>query len=172
MLESRSIRQMAQLQISCSLFLVLLLQATDLIPAAKTAENLRLREGLSYTHDLDKGFPIIADRMDDLKPEAGKPTMIFFGAAGDLNTNRQAKRVVDLYKKYKEQLKFIVVDVDHASSTDGKHLLKNYYQGYIPQEVILDKDGKTFWTHIGEIDSGPLSSQIDKVTVKSAIEDR
>ncbi len=134
------------------------------LPAADAAENLRLREGLSYEHDLDKGFPIIADKIDDLKIENGKVNFIFFGASGDLNTNRQAKRVVELYKKYKDgALKFVIVDVDHATSPDAKQLIKNYYQGYIPQEVILDKQGKTFWTHIGEVDLSALVSQIDKV---------
>lgn len=128
------------------------------------AENLRLRDGLSFVHDVDKGFPIIADKIDDVKFDAGKATLLFFGAAGDLNTNRQARRVVDLYKKFKDsQLKFIIVDVDHVVSAETKQLLKNYYQGYIPQEVILDKQGKTFWTHIGEIDQSALSSQLDKV---------
>lgn len=128
------------------------------------AENLRLREGLSYVHDLDKGFPIIADKVDDVKIDTGKATLIFFGAAGDLNTNRQAKRVVELYKKYKETaLKFIVVDVDHVTTADTKQLIKNYYQGYIPQEVVLDKQGKTFWTHIGEVDTSSISGQLDKV---------
>jgi hypothetical protein len=130
--------------------------------AAEAAENLRLREGLSYVHDLDKGFPILGDKLDDVKVESGKATLIFFGAAGDLNTNRQAKRVVELYKKYKDQLKFIIVDVDHVTGADTKQLIKNHYQGYIPQEVILDKQGKTFWTHIGEIDGGSLSAQLDK----------
>jgi hypothetical protein len=129
---------------------------------ADAAENLRLREGLSYVHDLDKGFPILADKMDDVKLEQGKATLLFFGAAGDLNTNRQAKRVVELYKKYKDQLKFIIVDVDHVTAADSKQLIKNYYQGYIPQEVILDKQGKTFWTHIGEIDGSALAAQLDK----------
>ncbi len=132
-------------------------------PRLLAAENLRLREGLSYVHDLDKGFPIIADKMDDVKLDGGRPVLIFFGAAGDLNTNRQAKRVVDMYRKYKDQLKFLVVDVDHGTSPELKQLLKNYYQGYIPQEVLIDKDGKTFWTHIGEVDSGSLSNQIDKM---------
>lgn len=128
----------------------------------QAAENLRLREGLSYVHDLDKGFPILADKMDDVKIESGKVSLIFFGAAGDLNTNRQAKRVVELYKRYKDQIKFIVVDVDHVTAADTKQLIKNYYQGYIPQEVILDKQGKNFWAHVGEIDGGALSSQLDK----------
>ncbi len=130
----------------------------------EAAENLRLREGLSYEHDLDRGFPIIADKVDDLKIEADKVSVIFFGASGDLNTNRQAKRAVEIYKKFKAQseVKFIIVDVDHVSSAAGKQLLKNYYQGYIPQNVILDKQGKTFWTHVGEIDANTISSQIEK----------
>lgn len=132
--------------------------------AALAAENLRLREGLSYTHDLDKRFPIIAEKIDDIKFEEGKACLLFFGAAGDLNTNRQAKRVVELYKKYKDEpLKFMIVDVDQVRTAESKKLIKNYYQGYIPQEVIFDKQGKTFWTHIGEIDSGTLSTQVDKV---------
>ncbi len=148
-----------------TLSLVLIAQTLFLnaLAPASAAENLRLREGLSYEHDLDKGFPIIADKFDDLKIEAGKGHLLFFGAAGDLNTNRQAKRVVDLYKKYKDgAVKFIIVDVDHASSPEAKQLIKNYYQGYIPQEVILDKQGKTFWTHIGEVDLGALAAQVEK----------
>lgn len=130
----------------------------------QAAENLRLRDGISFVHDVDKGFPIIADKFDDIKIEAGKATLLFFGAAGDLNTNRQAKRVVELYKKLKDsKLKFIIIDVDHISSHEGKQLIKNYYQGYIPQEVILDRQGKTFWTHIGEVDQSALSAQLDKV---------
>lgn len=130
----------------------------------EAAENLRLREGLSYTHDLDKGFPIIADKIDDVKIEPGKASIIFFGAAGDLNTNRQAKRVVDLFKKFKDgQLKFIIVDVDHVSTAEGKQIIKNYYEGYIPQEVILDKQGKRFWSHVGEVDESSVVAQLDKV---------
>ena len=133
-------------------------------PYTKAAENLRLREGLSFMHDVDKGFPIIADKLDDVKFDAGRATLLFFGAAGDLNTNRQARRVVDLYKKFKDnQLKFIIVDVDHVGAAEAKQLLKSYYQGYIPQEVILDKQGKIYWTHIGEIDESSLAAQLDKV---------
>lgn len=126
------------------------------MPETWSAENLRLRAGISYVHDLDRGFPIIAEKVEDLKIESDKVTMIFFGAAGDLNTNRQARRLVDLYKKYKEHVKFLVIDVDHPVNAEAKQLIKNYYQGYIPQQVIVDKAGKTFWTHVGESDAaGP-----------------
>jgi hypothetical protein len=132
--------------------------------AAYGAENLRMRDGISFYHDLDQGFPILAEKMEDVQLAAGKPTLVFFGAAGDLNTNRQAKRIVDLYKKYKsEQLKFIVVDVDRASTPAAKSLIKAYYAGYIPAQVVFDKQGKQKWTHTGEVDAAAISGQVDKV---------
>jgi hypothetical protein len=132
--------------------------------ASYGAENLRMRDGISFYHDLDQGFPILAEKMDDVQVPVGKPTVLFFGAAGDLNTNRQAKRIVDLYKKYKaEQIKFIVVDVDRASSPAAKSLIKAYYAGYIPTQVVFDKQGKQKWSHTGEVDGNVISGQLDKV---------
>lgn len=134
------------------------------IPGVECAENLKLRDGISYVHDLDKAFPILGDKLDDVRVEAGKPAFIFFGAAGDLNTNRQSKRVVDLYRKYKNrQIKFLIVDVDSPGSPEAKQLIKNHYQGYIPHEVVLDKQGKTSWNHVGEVDSNVLFAQVEKV---------
>lgn len=130
------------------------------LPGCFAADNLRLRPGISFVHDLDKGYPILGDHLDDVKIESGKPNLIFFAASGDLNSNRQARRVVDLYKKYKEQIKFIVVDVDHPGNPETKQLIKAYYQGYIPQQVVVDKQGRTFWTHLGESDG--IAAQFDK----------
>lgn len=159
---SRASRKIKARSLASSFAFVLLLVAGP--AAVNAAENLRLREGISFVHDVDKGFPIIADKLDDIKIEPGKVAFLFFGAAGDLNTNRQARRVVELYKKMKDaQLKFIIVDVDHVTTPEAKQLIKSYYQGYIPQEVLLDKQGKTFWTHIGEIDSTALTAQLTKI---------
>lgn len=144
------------------IFVLILLCAThySMAPLALAAENLRLRPGISFVHDLDKGFPIIADHMEDVKIESGKTNLVFFAASGDLNSNRQSRRLVDLYKKYKDQIKFIVIDVDHPGGSDTKQLIKTYYQGYIPQQVIVDKQGRTFWTHLGESDG--IEAQLDK----------
>ncbi|MBY0360229.1 MAG: hypothetical protein K2W82_19670 [Candidatus Obscuribacterales bacterium] len=131
---------------------------------ALAAENLKLREGISYVHDLDKGFPILGDKLEDVRIESGRPCFIFFGAAGDLNTNRQSKRVIDLYKKYRDtNLKFIVIDVDHAPTPDAKQLIKRHYQGYIPEVVVLDKAGRSIWSHVGEVDNKITMTQLDKV---------
>ena len=96
-----------------------------------------------------------------------KAPLIFFGASGDLNVNRQAKRVVDLYKQTSQAakpVKFILIDVDHPSGSAAKALIKNHYKGYIPFQVILDKAGKVAWSQIGEVETGTLSNQIDKVS--------
>lgn len=132
------------------------------IVAAIAAENLRLKDGVSFVQDTDNGFPIVGDKMDDANLEQAKPTLIFFGAAGDLNTNRQAKRLVDLYKKIQDKVKVIVIDVDHPANANALKLIKSYYKGYIPLNVVLDKDGKLSTSHSGEIDTGDLKSKVDR----------
>lgn len=127
------------------------------------AENLRLKEGISFTHDMDRSFPIVADKMDDVSLEPNRPTLIFFGAIGDLNTNRQARRLVDVYKKYKDSdLKFIIIDVDHLRGEAMQQLVKQYYEGYIPGQVLLDKNGKKAWSHVGEVEATMVAQKIDK----------
>ena len=134
------------------------------ISSCQAAENLRLREGISFLHDLDQGFPIVADHIDDIALASGKPTLLFFGASGDLNTNRQAKRIVDLYKKFKsDAVKFVIIDVDNAGSAPAKAMIKNYYSGYIPAQLLFDKQGKVKWNHTGEVDIAVIAAQIDKL---------
>jgi hypothetical protein len=162
--------------------------------AAVAAEDLQLRPGVSFGQDIDNGFPIVGKRMDDAVLEPGRAALVFFGAAGDLNTNRQAKRVVELYRKVLERresdrkesdrkepdrreserkesdrneldndLKFIVVDVDHPLNDDGKKLIKAHYKGYIPYQVLIDKKGRVCWNQIGEVELSVLRKQIDKL---------
>jgi hypothetical protein len=133
------------------------------------AEDLKLRAGISFTQDIDSGFPIVATNIDDAQLAPGIPTLIFFGAACDLNTNRQAKRLVDIYHKTpKGEVKFIVIDVDHPGNDDARKLIKTYYNppgktGYIPFEVILDKNGKAAWSQIGEVEISVVKGQLDKL---------
>jgi len=127
------------------------------------ADDLKLRANVSFTQDLDNGFPITGTEMDDCKVSTTTPTFIFFGASGDLNTNRQAKRLVDLYKKISTRsIKYIVIDVDHPPNDDAKSLIKSYYHGYIPSEVLLDKSGKQAWSHDGEADFAAVKNQVEK----------
>jgi len=130
---------------------------------ALAADDLKLKKGISFVQDIDSGFPIECQKLDDCSLEPGKATVLFFGASGDLNTNRQAKRLVDLYKQTSTKpVKFIVIDVDHTQNDQARSLLKNHYKGYIPFEVILDKNGKVSWSSIGEVESSILNQQLDK----------
>ncbi len=130
---------------------------------AIAAEDLKVRAGISFTQDIESGFPIEGTNLDDCKLSTTTPTLVFFGASGDLNTNRQSKRLVDLYKKVSPRtVKFVVIDVDHPPNDDAKNLIKNYYHGFIPSQVIFDKHGKNFWSHDGEVETALVKSQVDK----------
>ncbi|MBZ0187189.1 MAG: hypothetical protein K8F91_13155 [Candidatus Obscuribacterales bacterium] len=123
-----------------------------LLTDAHAAENLALRKGISFVQDIDAGFPIEAEKMDDTKVEPGKPTFIFFGARGDLNTSRQAKRVVGIYNRFaKQAVKFIIIDVDNPPNEDATALLKAHYKGYIPCQVVLNSQGRPTWNKVGEV---------------------
>jgi hypothetical protein len=131
---------------------------------ATAAENLRLREGISFYQDIDSGFPLKGDNMDDMFVGDGKPSILFFGASDDLNTNRQAKRMVDLYYQLKDtHLKFVLIDVDHPLNRQALDLIKKYYRGYIPAEAIFDSEGKLVWSQIGEVDNRTVLEQLHKV---------
>jgi hypothetical protein len=129
-----------------------------------SAYDLDLISDISYVHDLDRGFPIIGKKMDDVAIEKGKATFLFLGASGDLNTNRQAKRLISLYKKYREaNIKFIVIDVDRPINNQAKSMINTYYQGYIPYQAVFDKNSKLTWSYSGEVDNHVLGNQINKV---------
>jgi hypothetical protein len=129
---------------------------------ADAAENLSLRKGVSFNDDKDTGFPILAEKIDDATVSSGKPNFIFFGAAGDLNTNRQAKRLVGIYNKFKtKNIKFIVIDVDHAANNQATELIKKHYKGYIPCQVLLDSSGTSAWTKSGEVAEGDVAKEIE-----------
>lgn len=132
-------------------------------PIALAADDLSLRPGLSFSQDIDNGFPIVGKDLDDTRTDASKPTFIFFGASGDLNTNRQAKRVVDFYHKLNANAaKFVIIDVDHPANDGAKALIKTYYKGYIPSQVLIDKSGKAVWNQTGETELSAVKTQIEK----------
>lgn len=124
--------------------------------AANAAENLKLLPGISFTQDDGPGFPIVGDKMDDCAIEPGKPTFIFFGAAQHMHTNRQAKRLCDLYKRNAATTKFIIIDVDNPPNEMARQLLRQYYQSYVPAQLMLDANGKQVWSQIGKVQKGKL----------------
>ncbi len=149
--------------IGCFRLLILTLLTLVSQAQARGAEDLSLRPGLSFNQDIDNGFPIVGNKLDDTSFDNLKPTFIFFAASGDLNANRQAKRVVDIYHKLApNSVKFIIIDVDHPSDERGRTLIKDFYKGYIPAQVLLDRRGKLIWQRAGEADLSEIKAQIDK----------
>ncbi len=47
------------------------------VTGALAADDLKLRSGISYTQDIDSGFPIMGSNMDDCKIAVSTPTFIF-----------------------------------------------------------------------------------------------
>ncbi len=132
--------------------------------AVLAADDLQLRPGISFNQDIDNGFPIVGNHLADTTIADGLPTLIFFGASGDFNTNRQAKRFVEIYRKEgNASVKFIVIDVDRPGNEQAKNLVKSYYKGYIPHEILLDKSGKVAWAEVGEVNTATIKRELDKV---------
>ena len=117
--------------------------------AAHGAEHLSLAPGLSFTDDSSDRFPIRGDHLDDAAAQPGHATVMFFGAAHCWNTNREAERLVALYPKYQDRVRFIIVDVNRPSPSQ-RALLQTYYRASIPTLVVVARDGALLYAEAGE----------------------
>lgn len=68
---------------------------------------------------------------------------------------------MNLYEKYRGRVNFVVVDLDQKRSPEQQELVKKYYQGYIPQVVVLDKQGKAVYNSAGEVDEAEISNILE-----------
>ena len=108
-------------------------------------ENLKLNSRLDYSSDSQDG-PLITgdDAQSGFVP--GKTNYVIIYGEGCFNSKRQARRTVELYNKYRDQVHFVVVDLDQKRSPEQQRLVKEYYQGSIPHVLILDANGKPLIT--------------------------
>ena len=120
-------------------------------------DNLKLNSKLDYSSDSLDG-PLITG--DDAQSGfvAGKTNYVIIYGEGCFNSKRQARRTVELYNKYRDQVHFVVVDLDEKRSPDQQKLVKEYYEGSIPHVLILDANGKPLYNSPGEVDSKHISS--------------
>jgi hypothetical protein len=132
-----------------------------LVVGAKAGDNLRLNSHLDYSSDSEDGPLITGDRMNE-GAVSGKPNYIIIYGEGCFNSKRQARRTVSLYEKYKDRVNFVVVDLDQKRSPAQQQLVKQYYQGYIPHVVVVDKAGNAVYNSSGEVDESSLSSLLDR----------
>lgn len=133
----------------------------SIVAGAQAGDNLRLNPHLDYSSDSQDGPLIIGDHMDE-GAVAGKPNYVIIYGEGCFNSKRQARRTVSLYEKYKDRVNFVVVDLDQKRSPAQQQLVKQYYQGYIPHVVVLDKSGKPLYNSSGEVDESSISSLLDR----------
>ena len=128
---------------------------------AFAGENLKLNPKLDYTSDSQDGPLITGEHMGSgFIP--GKPAYVIMYGEACYNSKRQARRTVELYGRYKDEVQFVIIDIDHRSSSSQKELKKKYYTGYIPHVVVLDASGKALYNSSGEVDSSVISGLLDK----------
>jgi thiol-disulfide isomerase/thioredoxin len=128
---------------------------------APAGENLRLNSHLDYSSDSGDGPLITGEHMDE-GAIVGKPNYIIFYGEGCFNSKRQARRTISLYEKYSEGVNFVVVDLDQKRSPAHQPLVKEYYKGYIPHVVVLDKSGKAVYNSPGEVGESAISVILDR----------
>lgn len=117
--------------------------------ASQGAHALTLAPGLSFTDDSSDNFPIRGENTTDGLPASDRPTMIFFGKSHCYNTSREAERFVAFYARHRDDVHFLVVDLDHPSPAQ-KLLIRRYYRGGTPTVAVLDAKGKVIYDKAGE----------------------
>ncbi len=128
---------------------------------AFAGENLKLNPKLDYSSDSQDGPLITGDNMEaGFIP--GKPAYVILYGEGCYNSKRQARRTVELYRKYQDRVQFVIIDVDHSLSPPQVQLKKKYYAGYIPHVVVLDPSGKPLYNASGEIETTIISDLLGK----------
>jgi hypothetical protein len=135
-----------------SLFLAAMVLAVGLLMAGDSgggATNLSLAPDLSFTDDSSANYPIRGQNLGDGRIASDRPTAIFMGTAHCWNTNREAERFVELYRKHPAEARYIVVDLDHPSA-DQKKIVSRFSTGFIPTLAVLDRTGKVVYHRAGE----------------------
>jgi len=134
-------------------------------------DNLKLNSQLNYSSDSLDG-PLITG--DDAQSGfvAGKTNYVIMYGEGCFNSKRQARRTVELYNKYRNQVHFVVVDLDAKRSPEQQKLVKQFYKGYIPHVVVLDANGNPLYNSSGEVDSKEIERVFAKSFSESAVDSR
>jgi hypothetical protein len=130
-------------------------------PASRAGENLKINPHLDYSSDSQDGPLITGDHMDGGVASHRVNYILMYGE-GCYNSKRQARRTVQLYEKYRGQVNFVIIDLDHPLSSGQSELVRKHYQGSIPHVLILDKNGKSLHDAPGEFDESEVAAIFDK----------
>jgi hypothetical protein len=134
-------------------------------------DNLKLNSQLDYSSDSLDG-PLITGDDAQAGFVAGKTNYVIMYGEGCFNSKRQARRTVELYNKYRNQVHFVVVDLDAKRSPEQQKLVKQFYKGYIPHVVVLDANGNPLYNSSGEVDSKEIEGVFAKSFSESAVDSR
>ena len=134
-------------------------------------DNLKLTSQLDYSSDSLDG-PLITGDDAQAGFVAGKTNYVIMYGEGCFNSKRQARRTVELYNKYRNQVHFVVVDLDAKRSPEQQKLVKQFYKGYVPHVVVLDANGNPLYNSSGEVDSKEIEGVFAKSFSESAVESR
>jgi hypothetical protein len=151
--------------------LQLSLLLTLTITTSFAIDNLKLNSQLDYSSDSLDG-PLITGDDGQAGFVAGKTNYVIIYGEGCFNSKRQARRTVELYNKYRNQVHFVVVDLDARRSPEQQKLVKQFYKGYIPHVVVLDANGNPLYNSSGEVESKEIEAVFAKSFSESAVDSR
>ena len=134
-------------------------------------DNLKLNSQLDYSSDSVDG-PLITGDDAQAGFVAGKTNYVIMYGEGCFNSKRQARRTVELYNKYRNQVHFVVVDLDAKRSPEQQKLVKQFYKGSIPHVVVLDANGNPLYNSSGEVESKEIEAVFAKSFSESAVDSR
>ncbi len=130
-------------------------------PLLRAADNLSIAPNLNYgDHNKKQGRLIFGDNLNDGIVE-GKPNVILFYFEECYNAKRQAKRTVELYRKYHDYFHFVIVDVDQPISRTQRDAFFRYSTGKMPHTTIIDKKGHLVFDYSGEVQEDALAGWMD-----------
>jgi hypothetical protein len=142
--------------------IVLLTMWIIVFAAAALAQNqqLKLNPHLDYNSDSVDG-PLITGNDTETGVVAGKPNYVMIYGEGCFNSKRQARRTVALSARYGDRVNFVIVDLDKPQSPAQLKLVQRYYEGSIPDLIVLDGNGKAVYNQAGEQTEEVLSQVLD-----------
>jgi len=105
--------------------------------------------------------PLITGNDTQTGVVGGKPNYVMIYSEGCFNSKRQARRTVALSERYKDKVNFIIIDLDKPQSPAHLQLVQRYYEGSIPDLILLDGDGKAVYNQAGEQSEEVLSHILD-----------
>lgn len=134
-------------------------------------QPLKLNPHLDYNSDsVDR--PLITGNDTETGVIAGKPNYVMIYGEGCFNSKRQARRTVALSQRYGDRVNFIIIDLDKPQSPAQLKLVQRYYEGSIPDLVVLDGSGKAVYNQAGEQSEEVLSHLFDTILGDTALEER